>query len=742
VPDHPLVNQALHDALEEAMDLAGLTRILERLAAGEIECASRDTPEPSVFCHELLNSAVYTFLDDAPLEERRTRAVYTRRSTEPRSADDLGALDAAAIARVREEAWPVATTPDELHDALLLAGFMREDEIRSSIPDAPSSLPLAAERSPLSPGSPGERFRVRENEYHWPALMGELVAAGRAVRSDGYWIAIERFEELNALVPLSAKPAIPQRIRKQWTAEDAARELMRGRLEVLGPVTAPVLARSLELHSPAPVDRALLALENEGRVMRGYFTPQGSFPHPQPFSRREKGESASSNPSPSDPSDRGVGVRESESPPLEWCDRRLLARIHRYTVNRLRAEIEAVTAADFMRFLLHWQHVAPDEQVSGVEGLAALVEQLDGYELAAGAWEHDVLPARMRDYESNFIDILCLSGRVGWGRVTPMEGAGKAPLKTSPIALMMRSHANLWRAPSVDIDGTLSSEARAVYEALRARGASFFHELVSATRLLRTQVERALGELAGAGLVTADSFSGLRALLTPTEKRKRLGGRVSARRSAFGVDTAGRWALLGDGAGVENDERAETIARVLLRRYGVVFRALLARESRLPPWRDLVTIYRRLEARGEIRGGRFVAGFGGEQFALSEAVGRLRAIRKLERTGELLVLAAADPLNLVGIVTPGARITAIARNRILCRDGVPIAAWEGGEVRRLTASELDDEALRALLSRRHGPHGPRPYLRTATDRERQMLERARTTRRMADAVLLAKAKLH
>jgi ATP-dependent helicase Lhr and Lhr-like helicase len=437
-------------------------------------------------------------------------------------------------------------------------------------------------------------------------------------------------------------------------------------------------------------------------------------------------------------------VRESESksPPLEWCDRRLLARIHRYTVNRLRAEIEPVSAADFMRFLLHWQHVAPDEQVSGVEGLAALVEQLDGYELAAGAWEHDVLPARMRDYESQYIDILCLSGRVGWGRVTPMEGGGKAPLKTSPIALMMRTHANVWRAPVADADHTLSSEARTVHEALRRHGASFFHELVSATRLLRTQVERALGELAGAGLVTADSFSGLRALLTPTEKRKPIGGRVSARRSAFGVDTAGRWALLGDGAEIEGDQRAETIARVLLRRYGVVFRSLLARESRLPPWRDLVMIYRRLEARGEIRGGRFVAGFGGEQFALPEAVGRLRAVRKLERSGELVVLSAADPLNLVGIITPDARVTAVARNRILFLDGVPVAAWEGSEVRRLMSSDLDDETLRALLSRRHGPHGPKPHLRSATDRERQMLERARTTRRMADKVLFAKAKLH
>ena len=657
----------MRDALEEAMDLPQLVQILQRMQRGEIRCLTKETPEPSVFCHELLNSAVYTFLDDAPLEERRTQAVYTRRATEPRNADDLGALDAAAIQRVRDEAWPVATTADELHDALLL---WRVSSARMK------SFRLSSEG------------RDVEEPDAVVVLMNELVSAGRAVKTGGFWVSIERFEELNAVVPQSVTPAIPERIRKDWTREDAARELVRGRMEVLGPVMASTLARSLNPNDPKLIDGALLALETEGRVLRGYFTP---------------------------------GADQ-----LEWCDRRLLARIHRYTINRLRAEIEAVTAADFMRFLLHWQHVAPDQQMSGVEGLAAVVEQLDGYELAAAAWEHDVLPARVRDYTSSFIDMLCLSGRVAWGRMTPMDGAGKAPLKTSPIALMVREHAGLWRIAAATDPEVLTSQGRAVYEALLTRGASFFHELVAATGLLRTHVERALGELAGVGLVTADSFSGLRALLTPSEKRKDLsGGRSSSRRSAYGVDTAGRWALLAGESDITGEARVEAIARGLLKRYGIVFRSLLSRESRLPTWRELVMVYRRLEARGEIRGGRFVGGFGGEQFALPDAVGRLRAVRKLEKSGELIVLSAADPLNLVGILTPDARVAAIARSRILLRDGVAIAAWEGGEVRRLAESDLDDETVRSLVSRRASVKQLKPYFRTATERERQMLERKR-----------------
>jgi len=601
IPDHPLVNQAMRDALEEAVDVHGLEAELKRLVGGEIQVTARDTPEPSVLCHELLNSAVYTFLDDAPLEERRTRAVYTRRSTELRNADDLGALDPAAIERVREEAWPVANTSDEMYDALMVAGYINHSE--------------------LAP--------------HWLSLLQTL--GERALERGGAWFALER-------------------------VDDDPVELLASRLEVLGPVAEPE-------------NVMLLALETQGRILRGRFTP---------------------------------GAME-----LEWCDRRLLARIHRYTLNKLRAEIEPVSAAEFLRFLFHWQHVAGEDQVKSAEGLAAVIEQLEGFELAAAGWENDVLPARVGDYGAEQLDQLCLSGRVAWGR---LSRGSRAPLRSSPIALLLREHANVWKAPSEPHE-EYSSEAKAIKETLEKRGASFFHELVKATNLLPAFVERGLAELAGTGVATADSFAGLRALLAPQEKRRNL------------IETAGRWALLTVEKAAEKADDVEAMARTLLKRYGVVFRSLLQRESQLPPWRDLVRVYRRLEARGEIRGGRFVAGFGGEQFAVADAVGRLRAVRKSEKLDELVVLSAVDPLNLVGILTPEDRVAAIYRNRILYRDGLPIAAVESGQLRRLAResemSDMSDDKLRTLLARRSLRHPLRPYLRTPTVRESTLLSQKR-----------------
>ncbi len=602
IPDHPLVRQALRDCLEEAVDAAGLESVLQRVVDGEIECVARDTPEPSVLSHELLNSAVYTFLDDAPLEERRTRAVYTRRATEARSAEDLGALDAAAIERVRQEAWPVANTPDELYDALMVAGYIEDAE--------------------LAP--------------HWHSLLNDL--GPRAVKKQDRWFAFERQNE---------DPV----------------EILASRLEVLGPVAAPE-------------DGDLVALESQGRILRGRFTPGAQL--------------------------------------TEWCDRRLLARIHRYTLNRLRAEIEPVSAADYVRFLLHWQHVAAEDQLRGAEGVAAAVEQLEGFELAAGGWEHDVLPARIADYGSEQLDRLCLSGRVVWGRLTP---GSRAPLRSSPIALMLREHAGRWGIAK-DVSPELSSDAAGVKAALEKRGASFFHELTLASGLLPAYVERGRAELAGAGVVTADSFAGLRALLASPEKRRAL------------VEAAGRWSLLS----AERADEVEGIARTLLKRYGVVFRSLLQRESQLPPWRDLVRVFRRLEARGEIRGGRFVAGFGGEQFAAADAVGRLRAVRKRERIGELIVLSAVDPLNLVGILTPEARVPSVQRNRLLFQDGLPIAAAEGGQLRRLGASDMSDDKLRTLLARRSLRHPLRPHLRSPTAREAALLARRKAHGEIEQAV--------
>src|SRR6059036_1084126 len=466
----------------------------------------------------------------------------------------------------------------------------------------------------------------------WQGYFEELVQAGRAGTLLGeprLWIAAERLPMLEAVFPGAAcEPAlaVPERERaKNWTREDALRELVRGRLEAVGPTTAADLGRLLGV--PAPdVDFALGALEHEGFVLRGRFTP---------------------------------GVAE-----LEWCERRLLARIHRYTLDRLRKEIEPVTAADFMRFLFRWQRLAEDTRAEGPEGLAAVLELLDGFELPAGAWETDVLPARLGEYDPLWLDGLCLSGEIAWGRLTATRNADvgtrnrkSGPIRTTPVALFRRERGAVWRSLTPEPDPKelpLSHAGRAVLEVLDGRGASFFGGLVNATGLLRTEVEKGLGELVAWGLVTSDSFAGLRALLVPSDRRRPIGGfRRRGHVAPFGVETAGRWSRVRPPAPLPEEAVAEAVAWQLLRRYGVVFRRVVTRETLLTPWRDILRVYRRLEARGEIRGGRFVGGFSGEQYALPEAVDLLRGVRREEPRGELVALSGADPLNLVGIVTPG-----------------------------------------------------------------------------------------
>ena len=641
VPDHPLVEQAIDDCLHEAMDLEGLTRLLRRIEDDEIRLVARDLPEPSPLAHEILNAKPYAFLDDAPLEERRTQAVQTRRAFEPGSAADLGSLDADAIARVRDEAWPEAGNTDELHDALLVSGFLTVEE--------------------------GNRGRNGES---WEGFFSELVREGRARRLERLWVATER-EALALALPDSG----------------AVRELLRGRLEILGPTTDAELAESLGVDLTI-VNEALVALESEGVILRGHFTPGTDH--------------------------------------LEWCERRLLARIHRYTLNRLRAEIAPVSTGDFQRFLLEWQRVTPEKRMAGLEGLAAVIDQLDGYEVPAGAWESEVLGVRCEQYDPALLDLLCLTGRVAWARLSAPSAAGEGtggasgskPIRTTPIALVRREHLELWRklAASRSPD-RLSSYAQGVHAVLESRGASFFPELVSGSGLLATQVELALGELAALGLVTSDSFAGLRALLTPSQKRRPIGGGPHRhRRAQHGIESAGRWSLLArppeTGTQEANDPVAvERYARSLLQRYGVVFHKLLTRESLTVPWRELLMLYRRLEARGELRGGRFVAGVTGEQFALPEAVTILRAVRRQAAGGSLVALSAADPLNLTGTVLPGQRVPALARNRIVFRDGIPVAVLEGGESRLLQELAGDEVPVAlGLLQRRPVSPKLRMYL--------------------------------
>ena len=651
IPDHPLVQQTIADCLLEAMDFPGLKRVLEGMAAGQFTLVARDTTEPSPLAHEVINAKPYAFLDDAPLEERRTQAVITRRGLDVKTAEELGKLDQAAIDRVREEAWPDVSSADELHDALLVTGALTSAEC-------------------------GTR------NAEWQGWFDELARAGRAttlLREPRLWIAAERLPMLEAVFPgAKCEPAltVPERDRaKAWTREDAVRELVRGRLEAVGPTTAADVAGSLGV-AVADVDFALGALEHEGFVLRGRFTP---------------------------------GVAE-----LEWCERRLLARIHRYTLDRLRQEIEPVTAADFMRFLLRWQRVAPDARAEGPEGLGAVLELLDGYEVPAGAWEADVLPARLGEYDPLWLDGLCLSGEIAWGRLSPAassNGHKSGPIRTTPIALFRRERGAVWRSLTVQPDPAslpLSHSARAVLEALDQRGASFFGDLVNATGLLRTEVEKGLGELVAWGLVSSDSFAGLRALLVPSDRRRPIGGfRRRGHIAPFGVETAGRWSRVRATAPLPQEAVAEAVAWQLLRRYGVVFRRLVTRETLLTPWRDILRVYRRLEARGEIRGGRFVGGFSGEQYALPEAVGLLRSVRREEPRGELVAVSGADPLNLVGIVTPGDVVAGVATNRILYRDGIPVALKEGaGSGERYLAEVTPDERERlksALVRGRVAP---------------------------------------
>ncbi len=658
IPDHPLVNQTIADCLLEAMDFPGLKHVLEGMEAGRFTLVARDTPEPSPLCHEVLNARPYAFLDDAPLEERRTQAVITRRGLDVKTAGEFGTLDAAAIERVRDEAWPDAQDADELHDALLVMG---------AIPNA----------------------EVGTRNAEWRGQFEKLAGVGRATLLDGrLWVAAERVPMLAAAFPCGVfepQVAVPERDRaKTWTREDAIRELVRGRLEVIGPTTAAEIADTLGIPS-GDIDFALAALEHEGFALRGRFS---------------------------------AGVRG-----IEWCERRLLARIHRYTLDRLRREIEPVTAADFLRFLFRWQRVAPEANAEGPDGLAAVLDLLDGYELAAAAWESDVLPARLAEYDPLWLDGLCLSGETAWGRLSAApngEGGTRSksgPIRTTPIALFRRERGAVWQAATPDINPAslpLSHTARALLQTLDERGATFFGDLVNGTGLLRTEVEKGLGELVAWGLVSSDSFAGLRALLVPSARRKPIGGyRRRGRVAAFGVETAGRWSRGRHRSALPDEQIAEAIAWQLLRRYGVVFRRLVQRESLLAPWRDVLRVYRRLEARGEVRGGRFVGGFSGEQYALPEAIGLLRAVRREPGAGDLVAVCGADPLNLVGILTPDDAVPAVATNRILYRDGVPVAVKEGegrGETFLLEVNPAEREVLRTALVRRRVAPLVRAYL--------------------------------
>ena len=654
VPDHPLVAQTLDDCLHEAMDAERWLALLRDIESGAVQVLTRDLSAPSPLAAEVLNARPYAFLDDAPLEERRTQAVMARRFGDAGHVDALGRLDPEAIAAVREEAWPTPRNSDEMHEALGMLALVPDGE--------------AAQHA------------------GWTGWLKALADDGRVTclsgQADGrpfaLWVTAERLARLAPLYPgAAASPAItPTGPAPPAAADDEPlRELLRSRLSAMGPVRAEALAALLHLPLPR-IEQGLLALQREGSAMQGRYSPDAT------------------------PSGHGA----SDATGLEWCERHLLARIHRYTLGRLRREIEPVEPRDFARFLFDWQRVALDARASGPAALAEVLAQLEGYEAPAALWESEILAARVDDYAPHWLDSLTSAGRSVWARLRAPAGDGAgsgASLRAAPIVLLPRPAAALWSTLSdaTRDDAALGWRARRVAEFLAARGASFFDEIERGCRLLRAEVEEALAELVVHGRVTCDSFAGLRALLVPASKRGAPATR-GRRAPLYGMADAGRWALIAGAPAAspappaspeaappapspaeDAAAAAEHVARVLLRRYGVVCWRLLEREAPwLPPWRELVRVYQRLEARGEVRGGRFIAGLTGEQFALPEAIAGLRQARRRAPDGECISLAAADPANLLGTLLPGPKPPRVAGARVAFRDGLPLATSIAGQV--------------------------------------------------------------
>ena len=633
IPDHPLVREVMKDALTEAMDLEGLKELLGKILDGSIRCIAVDTPVPSQFSHEILNANPYAYLDDAPLEERRARAVEMRRVLPQAVLSEVGRLDPAAITEVREEVWLDARDADELHDGLVTL---------IALPESP-------------------------DVEHWQANFDELAAAGRAARAISgertYWVAAEKARSFLQIFPEASFEATLGEIERGVASrEDVLLAAITGWMQHSGPLRACELARRLGIPA-ADVEGAMLRLEAKGTVLRGQFT-------------------------------------DSTAGETEWCERRVLARIHRLTLGKLRKEIQPVNAAQFMSWLLRWQHLAPATQLLGERGTLEALRQLQGYEAPANAWERQILARRIANYDPEVLDRLCLTGAVGWGRLSPhpalltdskSPGHRVMPTSVAPITFFVRDDSE-WMVsrrvmPEEDRAKGLSATAREVLAFLEQRGASFFADIVRGTRKLKSEVESALWELVAGGIITADGFDNLRALIDPKRRSGQGHGRATRPRHS-----TGRWSLLDSGGEENSAESLEATCQLLLARYGVVFREVLMRESILPRWREVLMALRRLEDRGEVRGGRFVDGFLGEQFALPAAVESLRAARSRGATGETVVVSAADPLNLAGILVPGERVPALSGRHVAFRDGVAVEAPDRSLLSLPSAATANDSA--------------------------------------------------
>lgn len=620
LPKHPLIIETMKDALTEALDIEGFTKLLQDMIKGTIQCLAVDTPVPSVFSHEILNANPYAFLDDAPLEERRARAVEMRRVLPDSLLREVGALDPVAISEVQKQAWPDVRNADELHDTL------------QSLTTLPTDVHFS-EHQTVPP--------------EWKIFFEQLTACGRAGKATAdnktFWIATEKKQSFLKIYP-NAVFSIPLVDIEEKIAgrEETITHMVRGWMQHIGPVSAIELASTLGLKQ-TEIEQALITLESAGSILRGHFR-----------------------------------VNHSE---LEWCDRRLLARIHHLTLGKLRKEIEPVSPSQFMEWLTAWQHIMPGTQLNGEPGLLEIIKQMQGYEIPANAWEKQIFTKRIKDYTSDMLDRLCLMGIVGWGRLSPhpalsgqdisendsLKPKRVIPTSVAPITFFVREEAD-WMPIRLHLEEetipVLSAVAQTIYLFLKENGASFFVDIVQGINHLKAEIERGLWELVSAGLITADGFDNLRALIDP---HRRLGKRS---RSVFRQST-GRWSLLKFRKTTDKDKRLEAICRVLLKRYGICFRELLAREKILPSWRELLIGFRRLEAQGEIRGGRFVSGFLGEQFALSYAVDSIRSMKRKSPNEHNISISAVDPLNLIGIVLPGERIPAFSGKHVILKNGLP-----------------------------------------------------------------------
>ncbi len=618
IPNHPLVQQTLYDCLHDVMDVDGLEQLYRRIEQGEVNIHCRDLAGPSALCGEILTARPYAFLDDAPAEERRTHNVNKRRYTDPHMANELATLNPAAIALVREQAWPSWRDADELYDALVQLGFLTASEIQTA--------------------------------DH--ALLQQLVQQQRVTEVMSHWVCAERLHEHRQLYPAAAmQPAIPViPIYIECNAEHALNQLLKSRLECLGPVTVHQLASDFALPA-ARIEQTLLALQQEGFAMQGHF---------------------------------------DNADETQWCERALLARIHRYTIQNLRKQIQPVSPQAFMRFLFAWQHVS--DPLAGADALLPIVEQLEGFAIPAITWEKDILPVRMQLYLPQYLDQLCNTGRITWRRIVATKADAETKpkrrslLRNTAISLLPRASQAFWTTANNPV--ALSSHAQTVLQLLQQHGACFYDELQEHVELLATQLEDALAELAANGLLTTDSFTGLRALIAPAQKSAQR--RHAARVNSQQLHNAGRWSLLTSKHAPEREQAIAHYAHVLLKRYGIVFRTLLERENLSVSWRELHYALRRMEARGEIRGGRFVDGFSGEQFALPEAITPLRNQRD-SKQDRFVIINACDPLNLTGIITPGRKLPTRHTLHVLYRDGLAVALIDKGKLNLLTS--LNDEEI-------------------------------------------------